>query len=283
MDDADSNLTSSTSAAPEIALDFRRAFARQWRESVRYFGFWRALRELAAACWRAMLELLPARRKARFGDLDYDWEHEVDTTRSNVGLRAQLLAELAGGPYFASDPWLFEQMMQQLALSIQPSAPSSQTSAAVPETSAPPGLKDFTFIDLGSGKGRALLMAAQYRFKKIIGVEFMPEWHKVAQENIRKFGEANPSVPPIESVCMDARDFEFPAEPLVVYLFNSFPEPVFAGVMERLRRSVLANPRPVLVAYRYIEFEDLLQQCDWLEKIAGTEQWTVFRNRRDRT
>src|SRR5262249_41876406 len=158
---------------------------------------------------------------------DYDWEHEVDTTRSNVGFRAQLLAELAGRPYFASDPWLFEEMMQALALSIQQSALSQGIAA-------PTGLQDFIFIDLGSGKGRSLLMAAAYGFKRIIGVEFMPEWHRAAEENIRKFAAANPSAPPIESVCMDAVDFDFPAEPLVVYLFNPFPEPVFVTVMERL-------------------------------------------------
>ncbi|HKT50924.1 MAG TPA: class I SAM-dependent methyltransferase [Candidatus Angelobacter sp.] len=233
---------------------------RHWRESVRYFGFWRALRELAAAGWRISLELLPSRRKARFGDLDYDWEHQVDTTRSNVSFRAQLLAELAGRPYFASDPWLFEQIMQALPIRFQA----------------------FTFIDLGSGKGRALLMASRYKFKRIIGVEFMPEWHRAAQENIAKFTAVNPSAPAMESVCMDARDYDFPAEPLVVYLFNPFPEPVFVAVLERLRLSALTTVRPLLLAYRYTEFESQLEKWDWLKKIAGTEQWAVYGNRRDR-
>jgi SAM-dependent methyltransferase len=258
MDDADSNLSSSAhAAAPEAA--FRRAFTRQWQESVRYFGFWRALRELAATFWRVMIELLPSRRKARFGDLDYDWDHEVDTTRSNVGFRSRLLAELVAGPYFATEPWLFEEMMQALPIDFQ----------------------DFTFIDIGSGKGRALLMAAPYGFKRVIGVEVIPEWHRVAEENIRRFC-AKGALAASESRCMDARDYEFPAGPLVVYLFNPFPEPVFAAVLERLRQSVLKNPRPVFVAYRYVEFEGLLQQCGWLEKVAGAEQWAVYQNRRDR-
>jgi SAM-dependent methyltransferase len=246
-------------------------FSRQWRESVRYFGFWRALRELAAAFWRAMIELLPSRRKARFGDLDYDWEHEVDTTRSNVGFGTQFLTGITGRPYFATEPWLFEQMMKALALSIQQSALSQGTGTPV-------GLQDLTFIDLGSGKGRALLMAAPYGFKRIVGVEFMPEWHRVAQENIRRFTAANPSAPPIESLCMEALDFDFPADPLVVYLFNPFPEPLFAAVLERLRKSLLKNLRPVIVAYRYLEFESLLEKCDWLERIARTEQWAIYQH-----
>lgn len=219
------------------------------------------MRELAAACWRIVLELLPSRRKARFGDLDYDWEHQVDTTRSNVSFRTQLLAELAGCPYFASDPWLFEQIMEALPIRFQ----------------------DFTFVDVGSGKGRALLMAAPYGFKRIIGVEFIPEWHRAAQDNIAKLSSANPSAPAMESVCMDARDFDFPAGPLVVYLFNPFPEPVFAAVMERLRLSALTTVRPLFLAYRYAEFEPLLEKCGWLKKIAGAEQWSVYEKVVERT
>jgi len=258
---ADPNLTTSGCIHKDAGFNFRRAFVRQWRESVRYFGFSRALQELGAACWRAGLELLPSRRKARFGDLDYDWEHDADTTRSNVSFRAQVLAGLAGRPYYASDPWLFEQIMQALPIRFQ----------------------DFTFIDLGSGKGRALLMAARCGFKKVIGIEFMPEWHRAALENIANFATANPSPPNIESVCMDARDFEFPLEPLVVYLFNPFPEPVFVAVMERLRQSAETSGMPLFLAYRYTEFESLLKKYDWLKKIAGTEQWAVYENRRDRT
>lgn len=107
-------------------------------------------------------------------------------------------------------------------------------------------------------------------------MEFMPEWHSAAQENIAKFAAANPSGPAMQSVCMDARDFEFPAEPLVVYLFNPFPEPVFVAVMEKLRRSIEESLRPIFVAYRYLEFEKLLAESSWLKRIAKSEQWAVY-------
>jgi hypothetical protein len=80
---------------------------------------------------------------------------------------------------------------------------------------------------------------------------------------------------------MDARDFRFPLGPLVVYLFNPFSEPTFAQVLELLRRSLEQDPRLVYIAYRFTEFESLLMQSDWLEKIAGSEQWAVYGNRRN--
>jgi hypothetical protein len=268
MDDTDSNLTRAAHAAPTAgSFSSWRAFARHWRESVRYHGWWRSLRDLADACWSALLEWLPSRRNARFGDLDYDWEHTVDTTRSNVGFGTQFLTGVTARPYFATEPWLFEQIMQAIALSVQQSAPS--------QSLAHGALRDFTFIDLGSGKGRVLLMASDYPFKKIIGVEFMPELHRAAQENIAGYSNDRQRCPQIESVCMDARDFQFPDNPLVVYLFNPFSEPTFTRVLKNLRRSAEQTPRPVYIAYRFTEFDNLLAQAAWLEKVAGTEQWAV--------
>jgi SAM-dependent methyltransferase len=256
MDDADSNLSSSAPAAQKKpAFSPRQVLARHWRESVRYYGLPRHLLNLAGSAWLALLELLPQRRKARFGDLDYDWEHSVDTTRSNVGFVAQLLGGLAGRPYFATEPWLFEQIMQAI----------------------PVDLSSFTFIDLGSGKGRALLMASDYPFQRIVGVEFMPDLCRAAQKNIAGYTSDRQRYRQIEIICSDARDFQFPLEALVVYLFNPFSEPTFAAVLENLRRSIEQSPRLVYIAYRFTEFEGLLAQADWLEKVAGTEQWAVYR------
>ena len=136
-----------------------------------------------------LLELLPSRRKGRFGDLDYDWEHSVDTTRSNVGRWHTVLAGLTARPYFATEPWLFEQIMQAI----------------------PADFSQFTFVDLGSGKGRVLLMASDYPFQRIVGVEFMADLHRVAQKNITSYSSDHQRCRQIQAVCADARDFQFPS------------------------------------------------------------------------
>jgi hypothetical protein len=262
MDDRDSNPTRADLAAPTAGpFSSWRILVRQWQESVRYFGWLGYLREMTIATGSALLELLPSRRRAAFGDLDYDWEHSVDTTRSNVGFRTQFVAEVTARPYFATEPWLFEQIMQAI----------------------PVDFSKCTFIDLGSGKGRALLMASDFPFARILGVEFMPDLHRVAQKNIASYSSDRQRCTQIEAVCMDAREFQFPEAPLVVYLFNPFSEPTFARVLENLRQSIEPSPRDVYIAYRFTEFDRVLAQADWLEKVAGAEQWAVYRNRRDRT
>jgi hypothetical protein len=200
---------------------------------------------------------LPDRRRTHYGDLDFDFERNVDTTRANVGFRTQLMAALTGHEYFATDPWLFEEIMQALPIQFE----------------------DFTFIDLGSGKGRSLMLASDYPFRRILGVEYLPELHRVAELNIGRYSGENQKCRRIESICKDARDFDFPAEPTVLYLFNPFPEPVFALVLARLKESLARNPRPFYVAYRYLEYERLVIGCEWLERIAGTEQWAVYKSR----
>jgi predicted RNA methylase len=171
----------------------------------------------------------------------------------------QFLTGMMARPYFATEPWLFEQIMQAI----------------------PVDFSQFTFIDLGCGKGRVLLMASDYPFKRIVGVEFMPDLHRAARQNIAIFSSDRQRCRQIEAVCLDARDFQFPPGPLVMYLFNPFSESTFAHVLENLRHSVEQMPRPVYIAYRFTEFEKLLSQADWLERIAGAEQWAVYGNRRE--
>jgi hypothetical protein len=107
-------------------------------------------------------------------------------------------------------------------------------------------------------------------------VEYAPELHRIAQKNIAGYSSERQRCRQIESVCMDARDFEFPLGPLVVYLFNPFSEPTFVRVLKNLRRSIEQAPRRVYIAYRFTEFEKLLAESGWLEKIEGTQQWAMY-------
>lgn len=245
---------------------FGGAMRRYVADSVRHYGVLRTGWTLCSAFYRSLFELRPSQQLTRYGDLDFDWDRSVDTTRSNVSFRTQLMAALAGHPYYASEPWLFEQIVHSL-----------KTSSLSIDT-LKVDFREFTFVDLGSGKGRALLMASDQPFRRIVGVEFMPDLHRAAQQNIAHYSNDRQQCKQIKSLLMDVRDFEFPAGPLVVYLFNPFPEPVFARVLENLRVSVEQDPRPVFVAYRYLQFENLLAKCAWLQKVAGTEQWAVYKN-----
>ena len=109
--------------------------------------------------------------------------------------------------------------------------------------------QDFTFVDFGSGKGRALLLAAEYPFKQIIGLEFSPELHRIAEQNIARYRSATQRCKNIRSLNVDFAAFEIPAEPLVLFFFDLCRGRVLAAVVAGIARSLAAHPRADYVAY----------------------------------
>ncbi len=109
--------------------------------------------------------------------------------------------------------------------------------------------EEFTFIDFGSGKGRPLLLAAHFPFKRIIGVEYSPDLHVTALANIRAYDDPDQRCWNIDAVCEDATEFVIPPEPGVYFFHHPFDEPVFRKVVRRIEESLVRLPRRVLVVY----------------------------------
>lgn len=91
---------------------------------------------------------------------------------------------------------------------------------------------DLTFIDLGCGKGRALLVAANLGFKRVVGVEFAHELAEIARKNVSKMHVVNAIV-----LEVDSAEYRFPDSEMVVYLYNPFSQEVMHKVVANLRAS----------------------------------------------
>jgi len=139
--------------------------------------------------------------------------------------------------------------------------------------------RGFTFVDLGSGKGRALLMASDYPFRKIIGVELLPELHAIAKENVRKYSSPRQQCRNFELHCGDARRFHLPPEPLVVFIFDPFPQDILREVIAGVERSVRKAPRKIYLAYQNPISERAVAEFSGLRKIAGTIQYAIFESK----
>ena len=109
--------------------------------------------------------------------------------------------------------------------------------------------RDYTFIDMGSGKGRTLLMASELPFRKIIGVEFCPELNMAARENVKRHPAAAARHADIEVIDGDATTYPIPDTPLLLFLNNPFAASLMEKVVDNLRESVKRNPRRVVVIY----------------------------------
>jgi SAM-dependent methyltransferase len=101
--------------------------------------------------------------------------------------------------------------------------------------------QDFSFIDLGCGKGRALLVAAQFPFRRLFGVEITDELCDVARANVA----LNPAWRNrISIVNQDATTYVYPDGPLVLYLYYPFLVPVLRRVLSNLVRQLRRSRRP---------------------------------------
>lgn len=105
-------------------------------------------------------------------------------------------------------------------------------------------VRDFTFVDYGSGKGRVLILAAEHPFERIVGVEFDGSLDRVARENVATLGA---DAARIETFVMDAVTFDPPGGPLVLYFFHPFGVPVLRPVLARLRASLEDDPRAAFI------------------------------------
>jgi predicted RNA methylase len=145
-------------------------------------------------------------------------------------------------------------------------------------SSLPINFREFTFVDLGSGKGRTLLMASEYPFRRIVGVEILPELHRAAVQNIRDYRSPTQRCTQIESICADAREFELAEEPVVLYLFNPLPAEGLDRVLGNLEKSLRQNPRSVYVLYHNPVLEEHLRGCPWLKPVGCRNQFVVYYN-----
>jgi SAM-dependent methyltransferase len=131
--------------------------------------------------------------------------------------------------------------------------------------------KDWTFLDLGAGKGRAVLLALEYNFKTVVGVEFSPDLARIAQSNLSPFKNAH-------ILCQDAAEYIFPQDPLVIFLNNPFHGTVMEQVLAHLGDSLLSHPRDVYIAYWNPFCQALFNAAPFLIKLHGTTEYALYRS-----
>jgi SAM-dependent methyltransferase len=100
-----------------------------------------------------------------------------------------------------------------------------------------------TFVDVGSGMGRVVLLASRRPFRQIVGVEISPALHEIARDNRARFRAADVRCRDVRLVRADAAAFTFPRGDLVVYLYNPFR----AEILEPVLDALLAGPRREIV------------------------------------
>lgn len=133
------------------------------------------------------------------------------------------------------------------------------------------------FIDMGCGKGRVAFFVGTQRLKKIIGIELRKEISDAAKRNLNSLKINNT---PIEIFNADIISFNV-AEGTVFFMYNPFGCQTFVRAIDKIKDSLIMNPRKVRIVYYGEIYRGLLDSQDWLEpegEIIGAHTF-VWRNK----
>lgn len=115
--------------------------------------------------------------------------------------------------------------------------------------------EDFVFIDIGTGTGRNLLLASEYSFKEIIGVEISPFLCRLSEDNIKKYNAVARRHMNISVQCVDALEFKFPNENMVLYFWEPFQEKVGDPFVLKLMEFSRENNLHLVLIFLQLEYQ----------------------------
>jgi SAM-dependent methyltransferase len=125
---------------------------------------------------------------------------------------------------------------------------------------APPNIERTIFLDIGAGKGRAMLLASQFPFLRVEGVELNPDLARIASANISLWNndaQAN-ALSPLTLHHADATTHPLPLEPTLAFLFHPFELPILRRFLRHIESSQAAHPHPFDLVYVNAEHDSYL-------------------------
>lgn len=137
------------------------------------------------------------------------------------------------------------------------------------ECAPPQSIGRTTFLDVGAGKGRAMLLASQHPFLRVEGVELNAELASVATANIRLWqGDAEAgALAPLQLREGDATRLPLPPDPTLAYLFHPFETKLLRRFLKHVTRSLARQPRVFDLMYVNAEHDSLLDREPGLRKL----------------
>ena len=134
------------------------------------------------------------------------------------------------------------------------------------ESGPPHPIEDYTFVDVGAGKGRGLLVASEYSFRNVAGIELNHEMATIARQNVERWKRAHSEDPtaarlaPIELFEQDALEYDLPDTPTLLFLFHPFEAPVLKQLLRRIETQFAKRPGTLDLLYVNAECANVIDR-----------------------
>jgi hypothetical protein len=147
--------------------------------------------------------------------------------------------------------------------------------------SIPVSLSPYTFVDIGSGKGAAVLMASEFPFKHLMGVELGADLIDIAKRNVDQFNTSTGKRLAPEWVRSDFFKWVVPKHHHQLFFFNNpLPEVLTLPAIQRLEQSLAEHPRPALLVFRKAPRStgDYLHQSAFWKPLRLAPYWRIYQS-----
>ena len=134
----------------------------------------------------------------------------------------------------------------------------SQPSIVRTSISALGSIEDYTFIDFGCGKGRAMIVATEFPFREVVGVDLSPALAATARVNAAKVAKQFPDRPRVTIAEANVIDFPLPSGKLAIFAYHPFGADVLARIVRNLEAALAADTPHVFFVYDFPVHSEIL-------------------------
>lgn len=132
-------------------------------------------------------------------------------------------------------------------------------------------LEEYSFIDIGCGKGKVLLIASKYNFKNLIGYEINEKIFSILNKNINSLQIKN------LMIINESIDVEKIQNKSIVYFYNPFSENMTNSFFEKL--STNKNLKNLIIIYVNPQYVNILNKYSWkkvYQKKVSTQKLNIW-------
>jgi len=128
-------------------------------------------------------------------------------------------------------------------------------------------------VDFGCGKGRVLLIASEFGFHEVRGVEFSPALCALARHNCAIYGQRTASKTRYQVIEADVVNYPIGEQENVFFMFNPFDAVVIKKVLANIATSLQQHLRKILMVYHYPVHSRLIKEQGCFKKLREFTFW----------
>ncbi len=206
-----------------------------------------------------LIKIHPEVRRRQKKEKAFDIENSVDTSSNVIVDDLDVEKEISKHcvHYEPTRVWLFEEIFANISVDY----------------------KEYTMIDVGSGKGRVLILASKFPFKQIIGVEISKILHKIAIKNIEIHSNKSKISKKIILICKNIDQYDIPNDNVLLFLYNPFDAFFMKNILNNLKKHHETTGKKIILIYVNPVHSETIEIYNFLKQVKCNQRYIIYSNK----